>query len=279
MQEKTNSVAAASAAIGLNIHKGKSRILRCKIACTNPITIDGEDLEDVKTSTYLGSITDEQGGSDADVKARIEDKTTMEENWKGINEALTSTCQEVLDRKKYHHKERISIENPNKIQERKNKKTATNNSGTRTEDVKVQTEYTEANKTAPLNSSDIEVAPTYLPICVTLPIVEGMGVGIKLLKVDKAAGSENIPTRRLKLDMKVIAQMRHISCRQIWEGGQVPSDWREGHFIKIPKKRDLSKCENYKDITLLSVARKVFNSVSEPDESFSRRPTSRSTDP
>ncbi|CAH8505835.1 unnamed protein product [Schistosoma guineensis] len=30
MQEKTNSVAAASAAIGLNIHKGKSRILRCK---------------------------------------------------------------------------------------------------------------------------------------------------------------------------------------------------------------------------------------------------------
>ncbi|VDP58735.1 unnamed protein product [Schistosoma margrebowiei] len=38
---------------------------------TNPITIDGEDLEDVKTFTYLGSIIDEQGGSDADVKARI----------------------------------------------------------------------------------------------------------------------------------------------------------------------------------------------------------------
>ncbi|VDP76563.1 unnamed protein product [Schistosoma curassoni] len=49
MQEKTTSVAAASAAIGLNIHKGKSKILRYNTTCINPITIDGEALEDVKT--------------------------------------------------------------------------------------------------------------------------------------------------------------------------------------------------------------------------------------
>ncbi|VDP63853.1 unnamed protein product [Schistosoma curassoni] len=71
MQEKTNSVEAASAAAGLNIHKGKSRILRYNTACTNPITTDGEDLEDVKTFTYLSNIIDEQGRSDADVEARI----------------------------------------------------------------------------------------------------------------------------------------------------------------------------------------------------------------
>ncbi|VDP36679.1 unnamed protein product [Schistosoma margrebowiei] len=71
MQEKTNSVATASAAVGLNIHKGKSKVLRYNTACTDPITIDGEDLEDVKSFTYLGSIIDKQGGSDADVKARI----------------------------------------------------------------------------------------------------------------------------------------------------------------------------------------------------------------
>ncbi|VDO61155.1 unnamed protein product [Schistosoma margrebowiei] len=70
MQEKTTSVAAASATVGLNIHKGKSTVLRYNTACTNPITIDG-DLEDVETFTYLGSIMDEHGGSDADVKARI----------------------------------------------------------------------------------------------------------------------------------------------------------------------------------------------------------------
>ncbi|VDP07815.1 unnamed protein product [Schistosoma margrebowiei] len=71
MQEKTNSVAAASAAVGLNIHKGKSKVLRYNTACTDPITIDGEDLEYVKTFTYLGSIIDEEGGFNADVKERI----------------------------------------------------------------------------------------------------------------------------------------------------------------------------------------------------------------
>ncbi|VDP71646.1 unnamed protein product [Schistosoma curassoni] len=70
MREKT-SAAAASTAVGLNINKGKSKILRYNTACNNPITIDGEDLEDVKAFTYLGSITDEHGGSDAVVKARI----------------------------------------------------------------------------------------------------------------------------------------------------------------------------------------------------------------
>ncbi|VDP16562.1 unnamed protein product [Schistosoma margrebowiei] len=71
IQKKMTSVSATSAAVGLNIHKGKSKILRYNTACNNPITINGENLEDVKTFTYLGSIIDEQGGSDADVKARI----------------------------------------------------------------------------------------------------------------------------------------------------------------------------------------------------------------
>ncbi|VDP46686.1 unnamed protein product [Schistosoma mattheei] len=71
MQEKTTSVTAASAAVGLNIHRAKSRILRYNTACTNPITIDRENLEDVKAFTHLGSIIDEHDGYDADVKARI----------------------------------------------------------------------------------------------------------------------------------------------------------------------------------------------------------------
>ncbi|VDP71785.1 unnamed protein product [Schistosoma curassoni] len=66
------SVAAASAAVGLNIHKGKSKILQYNTACNNPITIDGEDLQDVKTFTYLSSVIHEHNGSDADVKARID---------------------------------------------------------------------------------------------------------------------------------------------------------------------------------------------------------------
>ncbi|VDP32498.1 unnamed protein product [Schistosoma mattheei] len=71
MQEKTTSVAATSTAVGLNIHKGKSKILRYNTACNRPITIEGEDLEDVKSFAFVVSITDEQSECDANVKARI----------------------------------------------------------------------------------------------------------------------------------------------------------------------------------------------------------------
>ncbi|VDP50308.1 unnamed protein product [Schistosoma margrebowiei] len=71
MQTKTASVAAVSASVGLSIHKGKTKLFKFKAENSNPITLDGETLEDVESFTYLGSIIDEQGGSDADVKARI----------------------------------------------------------------------------------------------------------------------------------------------------------------------------------------------------------------
>ncbi|VDP32702.1 unnamed protein product [Schistosoma mattheei] len=71
MQENSTSVAAASSAASLNIHKEESRIFRYNTTCNNRVTLDGEDLYGVKTSTYLGSINDEHGGFDADVKVRI----------------------------------------------------------------------------------------------------------------------------------------------------------------------------------------------------------------
>ncbi|VDO89534.1 unnamed protein product [Schistosoma curassoni] len=86
--QKIISVSAASAAVGLNIHKGKSKILRHNIACTNRITLDREDLEDVKSFTYLGSIIDEHSGSDADVNTLRREMQTnmrrMNENWRKL---------------------------------------------------------------------------------------------------------------------------------------------------------------------------------------------------
>ncbi|VDP42799.1 unnamed protein product [Schistosoma mattheei] len=70
---------------------------------------------------------------------------TMENNWEGIQEVLTSTCQEVLGRKKHHDEEWISMGTLDKIQERKNKKTAIS-SRTRTENVGAQAECTQANE-------------------------------------------------------------------------------------------------------------------------------------
>ncbi|VDP46489.1 unnamed protein product [Schistosoma margrebowiei] len=71
---------------------------------------------------------------------------TMKSNWKGIKEAITSTCHEVLGHKKHHHKEWITVDTLDKIQERRNKKAAINTSRTRAEKAKAQAEYTEVNK-------------------------------------------------------------------------------------------------------------------------------------
>ncbi|VDP40099.1 unnamed protein product [Schistosoma curassoni] len=71
MQKKMTNEAAVSVVVGLKIHKGKCKVLRYNTACNNRITLEGEDLEDVKTFTHLGGIIDEQGESDSGVKAWI----------------------------------------------------------------------------------------------------------------------------------------------------------------------------------------------------------------
>ncbi|VDP34898.1 unnamed protein product [Schistosoma curassoni] len=71
MQMATTSVGAASEAIGLNIRKGKSKILKYNTENTNTITLDGEDLEDVETFMYLNININEQRKSDSDVKVWI----------------------------------------------------------------------------------------------------------------------------------------------------------------------------------------------------------------
>ncbi|VDP49203.1 unnamed protein product [Schistosoma margrebowiei] len=77
MQIKTASASAVSASVGLNIHKGKTKVLKYNTEHNNLITLDGKTLEDVESFTHLGSIVDEKEGSDADVEARIGKSRTL----------------------------------------------------------------------------------------------------------------------------------------------------------------------------------------------------------
>ena len=70
MQEKTTDVANYSACIGLNIHRGKSKVLKVNGTSNAPIELAGESLEEVESFQYLGSIVDKLGGTEADIKAR-----------------------------------------------------------------------------------------------------------------------------------------------------------------------------------------------------------------
>lgn len=65
------SVAADFAAMGLNIHNVKSKILKYNIVSRNQIALDNEALEEMAL-THLDNISCKQGKSDEDVKAKID---------------------------------------------------------------------------------------------------------------------------------------------------------------------------------------------------------------
>ena len=75
-----------------------------------------------------------------------EDNIDLHTQWHQIKEAMTTTCGEVVGRKKRSQKEWISAETTRKIQERKDKKNAVNSSRTRMTKAAAQGEYAEAHR-------------------------------------------------------------------------------------------------------------------------------------
>ncbi|VDP75077.1 unnamed protein product [Schistosoma mattheei] len=95
-----------------------------------------------------------------------------------------------------------------------------------------------------MNPPDVEAAHTDLPIYVNAPTTEEVRMVIRQIKSGIAARLDNIQAEALKSDIELTTNMLHLLFRKILEEEQMPMDWKEGHLVKIPKKRDLSKCEN-----------------------------------
>ena len=59
---------------------------------------------------------------------------------------------------------------------------------------------------------------------------------IIILKNNKSPAPDNIPDEVLKADLETSTQMSYYLIDKIWKDGDVPQDWKEGHFVKLPKK-------------------------------------------
>jgi len=94
-----------------------------------------------------------------------------------------------------------------------------------------------------------------LPSQCDKPAKEEIRKAIKHLKNIKATGPDDIPAEGFKTDIDTSLKLLYPVFTEILEKEEVPSDWREGYLIKVPKKGDLSNCSNYNEITLLSVPR------------------------
>jgi len=85
-------------------------------------------------------------------------------------------------------------------------------------------------------------------------------VAVKQLKNGKAAGVDNTQPELLKFADSVIPHMTRV-CNMVWQHEATPVDWKKGIIIPLPKKGDLTDCNNWRGIALLSVPGKVFSRV------------------
>jgi len=84
---------------------------------------------------------------------------------------------------------------------------------------------------------------------------------IKKLKTHKAAGSDNIPAELIKQGGTELKRRIHKLIMYIWKEETLPTEWTEGIICPIYKKGDRMICSNYKPITLLNVAYKIFTTL------------------
>ena len=84
---------------------------------------------------------------------------------------------------------------------------------------------------------------------------------VKKLKANRAAGTDEIPPEALKADTTMTSEALHPLFKKFWTSEEMPKDWKHGHLIKLPKKRNLKECSNWRGITLLSVPGKVFSRI------------------
>ena len=93
------------------------------------------------------------------------------------------------------------------------------------------------------------------------PTMREVKDAIKKLKNNKAAGKDGIAAELIKMGPARLASRLHRLIVRIWESEQLPEEWKEGVICPIYKKGDKLDCENYRAITILNAAYKVFSQI------------------
>ena len=81
------------------------------------------------------------------------------------------------------------------------------------------------------------------------------------LKKGKARGSDGIPNEAWLWGGEGLRRALGEICQRVWRGEGFPESWREGIVVPIAKKRGARKVEEYRGVTLMPSAYKVYTSV------------------
>jgi hypothetical protein len=96
------------------------------------------------------------------------------------------------------------------------------------------------------------------------------------MKNNKAAGCDGIPAEFFKMGVEENTKIMTKLFGKIWEEERVPAEWLRGNICKLPKKGDLSDCNNWGGVTLLNVSSKIltmciFERMQDPVEEILRQ--------
>ncbi|CAF1471728.1 unnamed protein product [Adineta ricciae] len=76
--------------------------------------------------------------------------------------------------------------------------------------------------------------------------------GIRALKTNKSLGSHGIPAEMLQAGEEPLAREIYRLCNKAWHECAIPEEWGKSVLVSIPKKGYLSKCYNYRTVSLIS---------------------------
>ena len=99
-----------------------------------------------------------------------------------------------------------------------------------------------------------------LPICTDPPTRDETADAIAAMKTNKAAGLDcAITAEALQGGGDQMIDTIHAFCSEVYTNMSPPKQWVSNVIIPLPKKGDLSQMTNYRGITLMSIAAKVYN--------------------
>ena len=90
------------------------------------------------------------------------------------------------------------------------------------------------------------------------PSIEEVRCALAHMKCNRAAGKDGIPVELLVCGGEQALTYLHSICSEVWTSELIPKEWVDSVIVPIPKKGNLQLCDNWRGISLLSVAGKVF---------------------
>ena len=97
------------------------------------------------------------------------------------------------------------------------------------------------NRRPPDSIPDIEEATEDLNINCGRISKEEIKRAIKKLKLGKAPGIDNIPSDVLKADIGATTNVLYSMLNEIWDKEEIPTEWKTGMLVTIPKKGNLNE--------------------------------------